>query len=94
MPIDDRDTARQIDATRAGGPGDQRALITQGSAANGDLGRDQLLRPSRSLEDIVLGAIPGLPKVNLFHPVLAYEQGGEDFLAAFRSAIRGDLGRI
>ncbi len=32
-----------------------------------------------SIEDIVLGAIPGLPKVNLRNPVLARENG-EEFL--------------
>jgi hydrogenase small subunit len=30
-----------------------------------------------SIEDIVLGAIPGIPKVNLHNPVLAYENGDE-----------------
>ncbi len=28
-----------------------------------------------SIEDVVLGAIPGLPKVHLHNPVLAYENG-------------------
>ena len=32
-----------------------------------------------SIEDVLLGAIPGLPKVHLHNPVLAYENGG-DFL--------------
>jgi hydrogenase small subunit len=45
-----------------------------------------------SIEDVVLGAIPGLPKVNLHHPVLAYETG-EAFLRAFRAAADGKLGR-
>jgi hydrogenase small subunit len=44
-----------------------------------------------SLEDIVLGVIPGLPKVVLHHPVLAYETG-EPFLAAFHRAAAGELG--
>ena len=26
-----------------------------------------------SIEDVILGAIPGLPKVHLHNPVLAYE---------------------
>ena len=30
-----------------------------------------------SIEDVVLGAIPGLPKVHLHNPVLAYENGDE-----------------
>ncbi|HEY4104813.1 MAG TPA: hypothetical protein VGM44_13020, partial [Polyangiaceae bacterium] len=65
--------------------------ITQGLGCDGDsVSITAATQPS--LEDVVLGAIPGLPKVNLFHPVLAYEQGGESFLAAFKSAIAGTLG--
>src|SRR5580698_7314771 len=30
-----------------------------------------------SIEDVILGAIPGLPKVHLHNPVLAYENGDE-----------------
>jgi hydrogenase small subunit len=44
-----------------------------------------------SLEDIVLGAIPGLPKVHLHNKVLAYETG-DDFMQAFHQAGRGELG--
>ncbi len=43
-----------------------------------------------SIEDVVLGAIPGLPKVHLHNPVLAYENGDE-FLAVFHKAARGEL---
>src|SRR5215471_11316273 len=43
-----------------------------------------------SIEDVVLGLIPGLPKVHLHNKVLAYETG-EDFLAPFRAAARGEL---
>jgi len=43
-----------------------------------------------SIEDVVLGAIPGLPKVHLHNPVLAYENG-EEFLAVFHKAARGEL---
>jgi Ni,Fe-hydrogenase I small subunit len=35
-----------------------------------------------SLEDVMLGAIPGLPKVHLHNPVLAYTVGDE-FMAPF-----------
>jgi hydrogenase small subunit len=44
-----------------------------------------------SLEDVVLGVIPGLPKVRLHHPVLATE-AGEAFLVPFRKAVDGRLG--
>ena len=44
-----------------------------------------------SIEDIVLGLIPGIPKVHLHNKVLAYETG-EDYLKTFRAAARGELG--
>jgi hydrogenase small subunit len=43
-----------------------------------------------SIEDVLLGAIPGLPKVHLHHPVLDYENG-EAFLKHFREADEGHL---
>jgi hydrogenase small subunit len=43
-----------------------------------------------SIEDVLLGAIPGLPKVHLHNPVLAYENGDE-FLKIFHKAARGEL---
>jgi hydrogenase small subunit len=43
-----------------------------------------------SLEDLVLGAIPGLPKVRLHNQVLSYENGA-DFLKTFRDAAEGRL---
>lgn len=43
-----------------------------------------------SIEDVVLGAIPGLPKVHLHNKVLAYENGAE-FMEAFHQAARGEL---
>ncbi|MEW2630863.1 hydrogenase expression protein HypE [Streptomyces sp. NPDC048389] len=44
-----------------------------------------------SLEDVVLGAIPGLPKVVLHNKVLAYETG-DDFMEAFHKGARDELG--
>jgi hypothetical protein len=43
-----------------------------------------------SVEDLVMGAIPGLPKVKLHNPFLAYENG-DDFLNLFRRAAAGRL---
>jgi hydrogenase small subunit len=43
-----------------------------------------------SIEDVMLGAVPGLPKVHLHNPVLAYEVGDE-FLEPFHQALRGEL---
>src|SRR5579872_6904120 len=43
-----------------------------------------------SIEDVVMGGIPGLPKVHLHNPVLAYENG-DDFMKFFYDAERGKL---
>jgi hydrogenase small subunit len=43
-----------------------------------------------SVEDVLLDAIPGLPKVHLHNPVLAYENGG-DFLKYWYLAEQGKL---
>jgi hydrogenase small subunit len=43
-----------------------------------------------SIEEVVLGAVPGLPKVHLHNPVLAYENGDE-FLKYWFDAAAGKL---
>jgi hydrogenase small subunit len=43
-----------------------------------------------SIEDIVLGAIPGIPKVNFRNPLLATEVG-DDFMKYFHLAAEGTL---
>ena len=43
-----------------------------------------------SIEDVMLGAVPGLPKVHLHNPVLAYEVG-DAFMEPFHKALRGEL---
>src|SRR5438874_2210653 len=43
------------------------------------------------IEDVLLGAIPGLPKVHLHNKVLSPTLGGEEFLLPFRQAARGEL---
>lgn len=43
-----------------------------------------------SIEDVVRGLIPGLPKVHLYNKVLSYVNGDE-FVDAFRRAERGEL---
>ena len=43
-----------------------------------------------SIEDIVLGAIPGLPKVHVHNPVIAYENGS-DFLKYWYQAEKGEF---
>ncbi|GLW99233.1 hydrogenase expression protein HypE [Microtetraspora sp. NBRC 16547] len=44
-----------------------------------------------SIEDVVLGLVPGLPKVHLHNKVLS-PQVGDEFMAAFHRAARGELG--
>lgn len=44
-----------------------------------------------SVEDLLTGRLPGLPKIILHHPVLAVETG-HDFMAWFYKAWRGELG--
>ncbi|MEO8578147.1 MAG: hydrogenase expression protein HypE [Gemmatimonadales bacterium] len=43
-----------------------------------------------SIEDVIMGAIPGLPKVHLHHPVLDTE-AGDEFLKPWYQAIEGKL---
>jgi hydrogenase small subunit len=44
-----------------------------------------------SIEDIVMGAIPGLPKVHLHNRVLAYSLGGDDYLKPWYAAAEDRL---
>jgi len=46
---------------------------------------------SPSVEELLAGAIPGLPKVVLHHPVLSVSAGAE-FVRPFREAVNGTLG--
>src|SRR5580765_3707327 len=64
--------------------------ITAGLGCDGDsVAVTAATQPS--LEEVLLGAIPGLPKVHLHHPVLATE-AGDAFLKAFHDAAAGTLG--
>lgn len=63
--------------------------ITAGLGCDGDtISITAATQPS--LEDLVLGAIPGIPKVNFRNPVLAFEVGGE-FMSYFHRAANGEL---
>ena len=46
---------------------------------------------SPSVEDLLRGVLPGMPKVVLHHPVLAVT-AGEEFIHPFRLAAKGELG--
>jgi hydrogenase small subunit len=63
--------------------------MTAGLSCDGDsVSMTAATQPS--IEDVLLGTIPGLPKVHLHNPFLAYEVG-EDFLEWFYKAERGEL---
>ena len=63
--------------------------ITAGLGCDGDsVAMTAATQPS--IEDIVLGGIPGIPKVQLYHPLLAPEVG-DDFLKYFYLADEGKL---
>jgi hydrogenase small subunit len=64
--------------------------MTAGLSCDGDtVSMTAATQPS--IEDVVLGAIPGLPRVRLHNPVLAY-RNGDDFLETFHQAAAGALG--
>ncbi len=63
--------------------------ITAGLSCDGDtVSITAATQPS--IEDVILGAVPGLPKVHLHNPVLAYETG-DDFMKHFYDAEAGNL---
>ena len=63
--------------------------ITAGLGCDGDtIAITAATQPS--LEDILLGALPGVPKVNFHNPFLSYENG-ENFLRPFHRAAEGTL---
>ena len=63
--------------------------ITAGLSCDGD-SVSVTAAEQPSIEDVLLGAIPGLPKVHLHNPVLAYENGDE-FMRFFYEAEKGLL---
>jgi hydrogenase small subunit len=63
--------------------------MTAGLGCDGDtISMTAATQPS--IEDVLLGAIPGLPRVHLHNPVLAYEVG-DDFMEWWYRAERGEL---
>jgi hydrogenase small subunit len=62
--------------------------ITAGLGCDGDtIAMTAATQPS--IEDIVLGALPWIPKVHFYNPFLASDNG-EDFMAHFHRAARGE----
>jgi hydrogenase small subunit len=63
--------------------------ITAGLSCDGDsVAVTSATQPS--IEDLLMGGLPGLPKVRLHNPVLAYDVG-DKFLEAFHRAAAGQL---
>jgi hydrogenase small subunit len=63
--------------------------MTAGLSCDGDsVSMTAATQPS--IEDVLLGTIPGLPRVHLHNPFLAYEVG-EEFMDWFYRAERGEL---
>jgi hydrogenase small subunit len=64
--------------------------LTAGLGCDGDsIALTAATQPS--IEDLLLGIIPGIPKMRLHHPVLAYENG-DAFLEHWHRAVDGRLG--
>jgi hydrogenase small subunit len=64
--------------------------ISEGMSCDGDsVSVTAAAQPS--IEEVLLGAIPGLPKVHLHNKVLSPTLGGEEFLKPFRAAANGAL---
>ncbi len=63
--------------------------VTAGLGCDGDtIAITAATQPS--LEEVIQGAIPGIPTVNFINPFLAYENG-EDFMEFFHRAAAGNL---
>jgi hydrogenase small subunit len=63
--------------------------ITAGLSCDGDsVSVTAATQPS--IEEVLMGAVPGLPKVHLHNPVLAYEVG-DDFMKYWYQAERGEI---
>ncbi|HKY52606.1 MAG TPA: hydrogenase expression protein HypE [Candidatus Limnocylindria bacterium] len=63
--------------------------ITAGLGCDGDtIAMTAATNPS--IEDLVLGALPGIPRIQLHHPVLSYEVG-DDFMRSMHQAAAGEL---
>src|ERR1035438_1287984 len=63
--------------------------ITAGLSCDGDtISITAATQPS--IEDLILGAIPGIPKLRFHNPVLAYANG-DDFMQTLYDAVEGRL---
>src|SRR5437868_1794860 len=66
--------------------------ITAGLGCDGDtIAMTAATQPS--IEDLVLGLLPGIPRVRFHNPVLSYEVG-DDYLEVMYRAAAGELGQF
>jgi hydrogenase small subunit len=80
-----------VEASTAAGVSEVHILwISEGMSCDGDSVSVTAARLP-ALEEVVLGLIPGLPKVHLHNKVLSPTLGGEEFMKPFRAAARGEL---
>jgi hydrogenase small subunit len=63
--------------------------LTSGLGCDGD-SIAMTAATSPSLEDLLHGTLPGMPRIVIYNPVLAFETG-EEFMEAFRRAAAGRL---
>jgi len=64
--------------------------LTAGLGCDGDtIAMTAATRPS--IEDLIGGVLPGVPRLRLYNPVLSYENG-EDLLSVFERAARDEIG--
>ncbi len=64
--------------------------INAGLSCDGDsVALTAAMQPT--IEEIALGALPGLPQVSFHWPLIDYSQGGSEFLEPFFKAERGEL---
>jgi hydrogenase small subunit len=81
-----------VDVSKPSGVEELHILwISEGMSCDGDtISITAASQPS--IEDVLLGAIPGLPKVHLHNKVLDPSVGGDEYLEPFRAAAAGTLG--
>src|ERR1700735_1084958 len=82
--------AATFEAKPSGGEEVHILWISEGMSCDGD-SVSITAAGQPSIEDVLLGAIPGLPKVHLHNKVLSPTLGGDEFLLPFRQAVRDEL---
>jgi hydrogenase small subunit len=82
-----------VEASAAVSPGFEEVYIlwtSEGMSCDGDT-VSVTASGQPALEDVVMGAVPGIPRVHLHNKVLSASMGGDDFMRPFWQASRGEL---